>query len=220
MVPTRRSRRPPVAPIVAANRVDAIAEVKPGRPGKPPAVRLLYDETREESATARDRVEQALAAPAGGANCKPAFARRHGRHRAARARERLHALEDPAARRRGDGDAGRVSPGHRHHGRRARARHARDDAVGADRPRVAHGGQGARRRDAGRRSPASSTWRRCRSRCSRGRTSWPRARQARDPLGPRGGRASRSSRRPRSCSPPSWWRSARSRAASRRRRRC
>ena len=37
-------------------------------------MRLLYDETREESTTARDRVEQALAAPAGGANCAPAFA--------------------------------------------------------------------------------------------------------------------------------------------------
>ena len=59
---------------LAANRVDAVAEVKPGGAGKPPEVRLLYDETREESATARDRVEQALAAPAGGANCKPAFA--------------------------------------------------------------------------------------------------------------------------------------------------
>jgi sodium transport system permease protein len=59
---------------LAANRVDAIAEVKPGAPGKPPDVRLLYDETREESAAARDRVEQALAAPVGGANCMPAFA--------------------------------------------------------------------------------------------------------------------------------------------------
>ena len=35
---------------------------------------VLYDETREESTTARDRVEQALAGPAGGANCKTAFA--------------------------------------------------------------------------------------------------------------------------------------------------
>ncbi|HSY41552.1 MAG TPA: ABC transporter permease subunit, partial [Polyangia bacterium] len=59
---------------LAANRVDAIAEVKPGAAGKPPEVRLLYDETREESTSARDRVEQALAGPAGGANCKPAFA--------------------------------------------------------------------------------------------------------------------------------------------------
>ena len=59
---------------LAANRVDAIAEVKPGAAGKPPEVRLLYDETREESTTARDRVEQVLAAPASAANCKPAFA--------------------------------------------------------------------------------------------------------------------------------------------------
>jgi len=59
---------------LAANNVDAIAEVKPAAPGKPPEVRLLYDETREESTGARDRVEQALAAPVGGANCKPAFA--------------------------------------------------------------------------------------------------------------------------------------------------
>ena len=47
--------------------------MKPGRAGKPPEVRLFFDETREESTTARDRVEQALAAPAGGANCAPAF---------------------------------------------------------------------------------------------------------------------------------------------------
>ena len=59
---------------LAASRVDAIAEVKPGAAGKPPEVRLLYDETREESATARDRVAQVLATPAGGANCQPAFA--------------------------------------------------------------------------------------------------------------------------------------------------
>jgi sodium transport system permease protein len=59
---------------LAANRVDAIAEVKPGAAGKPPEVRLLYDETREESTTARDRVEQVLSAPAGGASCAPAFA--------------------------------------------------------------------------------------------------------------------------------------------------
>jgi sodium transport system permease protein len=58
---------------LAANRVDAVAEVKPGPAGKPPEVRLYFDETREESTSARDRVEQALAAPAGGANCTPAF---------------------------------------------------------------------------------------------------------------------------------------------------
>lgn len=56
---------------LAANRVDAIAEVAPGHP---PSVRLLYDETREESTTARDRVEHALEAPTGGASCAPAFA--------------------------------------------------------------------------------------------------------------------------------------------------
>ena len=58
---------------LAANRVDAIAEVRPGAAGNPPEVRLLYDETREESTTARDRVGQALAAPSRGANCRPAF---------------------------------------------------------------------------------------------------------------------------------------------------
>ena len=58
---------------LAANRVDAVAEVKPGAAGKPTEVRLLYDETREDSAAARERIEQALAAPAGGANCQPAF---------------------------------------------------------------------------------------------------------------------------------------------------
>ncbi|HEX3904777.1 MAG TPA: ABC transporter permease subunit/CPBP intramembrane protease [Polyangia bacterium] len=56
---------------LAANRVDAVAEVAPGHP---PSVRLLYDETREESTTARDRVERALEAPVGGASCAPAFA--------------------------------------------------------------------------------------------------------------------------------------------------
>jgi sodium transport system permease protein len=58
---------------LAANRLDAVAEVKPRVAGRPAEVRLLYDETREDSAAARDRVEQALAAPAGGANCQPAF---------------------------------------------------------------------------------------------------------------------------------------------------
>jgi sodium transport system permease protein len=58
---------------LAAGRVDAVAEVKPGAAGKPPEVRLLYDETRDESTAARDRLQQALAAPVGGANCQPAF---------------------------------------------------------------------------------------------------------------------------------------------------
>jgi sodium transport system permease protein len=56
---------------LAANRVDAVAEV---RPGKPPTVRLAYDETREESAVARDRVTRLLEAPADAARCTPAFA--------------------------------------------------------------------------------------------------------------------------------------------------
>ncbi|HEY6477141.1 MAG TPA: ABC transporter permease subunit, partial [Polyangia bacterium] len=58
---------------IAASRVDAIAEVAPGHPGGPPAVRLYYDETREDSTAARDRVERALSAPVGGAACAPAF---------------------------------------------------------------------------------------------------------------------------------------------------
>jgi len=56
---------------LAAGRVDAIAAVAPGHP---PAVRLAYDETREESSTARERVEHLLEAPAEGARCAPAFA--------------------------------------------------------------------------------------------------------------------------------------------------
>jgi len=56
---------------LAAGRVDAIAAVAPGHP---PAVRLAYDETREESSTARGRVEHLLEAPAEGARCAPAFA--------------------------------------------------------------------------------------------------------------------------------------------------
>jgi sodium transport system permease protein len=59
---------------VAASRVDAIAEVAPApAAGGPPAVRLLYDETREDSMAARERVERALSAPVGGAACAPAF---------------------------------------------------------------------------------------------------------------------------------------------------
>jgi sodium transport system permease protein len=58
---------------LAASRVDAVAAVRPGAAGKPAEVRLLYDETREESTRARERVEQALGAPAGGASCQPAF---------------------------------------------------------------------------------------------------------------------------------------------------
>jgi sodium transport system permease protein len=71
---------------VAANRVDAIAEVAPGPQGPtgssagpagssagPPVVRLYYDETREDSTAARDRVEHALSAPVGGSACLPAY---------------------------------------------------------------------------------------------------------------------------------------------------
>ena len=64
---------------VAASRIDALAEVAPGPaspPGAnaaPPVVRLYYDETREESTAARERVEHALSAPVGGAACLPAF---------------------------------------------------------------------------------------------------------------------------------------------------
>jgi sodium transport system permease protein len=64
---------------IAASRVDAIAEVAPGPRGAPgpqagpPAVRLYFDETREESTAARDRVEHALSSPVGGAACSPAF---------------------------------------------------------------------------------------------------------------------------------------------------
>jgi len=56
---------------LAASRVDAVAEVKPG---KPPTVRLAYDETREESAAARDRVTRLLEAPADAVRCAPPFA--------------------------------------------------------------------------------------------------------------------------------------------------
>jgi sodium transport system permease protein len=64
---------------VATSRVDAVAEVAPGPKGAsgsdagPPVVRLFYDETREDSMSARERVERALAAPVGGAACAPAF---------------------------------------------------------------------------------------------------------------------------------------------------
>jgi sodium transport system permease protein len=58
---------------LSANRVDAIVEVTAGAPGKPRPARLYFDETREESTTARDRVAEALAAPADGAACAPAF---------------------------------------------------------------------------------------------------------------------------------------------------
>ena len=60
---------------------------------------------------------------------------RQRRHRAAHQRQRLPAVEDPAAGHGRDGDAGGVPPGHRHHGRRTRAQHPRNDAVGAHQPR-------------------------------------------------------------------------------------
>ncbi|HEY5089922.1 MAG TPA: hypothetical protein VIK30_08125, partial [Polyangia bacterium] len=58
---------------VAANRVDAFVEVTPGPSGTPPSARILFDETREDSTAARDRVAQALGAVTG-AGCAPAFA--------------------------------------------------------------------------------------------------------------------------------------------------
>jgi sodium transport system permease protein len=58
---------------VAANRVDAFVEVTRGPAGKPPSVRIFFDETREDSTTARDRVAQALGGSSG-PGCVPAFA--------------------------------------------------------------------------------------------------------------------------------------------------
>jgi sodium transport system permease protein len=59
---------------VAANRVDAFVEVTPSPAGQPPSVRVFFDETREDSTTARDRVTQALGAGAVlGAGCAPPF---------------------------------------------------------------------------------------------------------------------------------------------------
>ena len=58
---------------VAANRLDAFVEVARGPGGKPPSVRILFDETREESTVARDRVARALRV-ASGAGCPPAYA--------------------------------------------------------------------------------------------------------------------------------------------------
>ena len=63
---------PAPATDLSAGRVDAIAQVSAGAAGQPPSVRVLYDETREESATARDRVQRALEARAGPA-CAPAY---------------------------------------------------------------------------------------------------------------------------------------------------
>jgi sodium transport system permease protein len=59
---------------LSANRVDAIVDVAPGAAaGRPPAVQVLFDETRETSTAARDRVQQVLAG-AGGPACAPAYA--------------------------------------------------------------------------------------------------------------------------------------------------
>jgi sodium transport system permease protein len=58
---------------IAANRIDAFVEVTRGPAGKPPSVRLLFDETREDSTAARDRVAQALGVVTA-AGCAPAFA--------------------------------------------------------------------------------------------------------------------------------------------------
>jgi sodium transport system permease protein len=58
---------------VAASGVDALVEVRRGPPGKPPSTRILFDETREDSTAARDRLAQALGVVAG-AGCAPVFA--------------------------------------------------------------------------------------------------------------------------------------------------
>jgi sodium transport system permease protein len=59
---------------VAANRVDAFVEVTAAPAGRPPSVRVFFDETREDSTTARDRVTQALGSGAVlGAGCAPPF---------------------------------------------------------------------------------------------------------------------------------------------------
>ncbi len=50
---------------LAAGRIDAIAQVAPGGGDRPPSVRILYDETREESAAAKDRLQRALEARTG-----------------------------------------------------------------------------------------------------------------------------------------------------------
>jgi sodium transport system permease protein len=63
---------PPPAADLSAGRVDAIAQVAPGASGQPPSVHILYDETREESTAARDRVQRALEARAGPA-CVAAY---------------------------------------------------------------------------------------------------------------------------------------------------
>src|SRR6185312_9862219 len=56
---------PAPAADLSSGRVDAIAQVSAGAPGKPPGVHLFYDQTREESSLARDRVEKALQGQAG-----------------------------------------------------------------------------------------------------------------------------------------------------------
>jgi sodium transport system permease protein len=65
----------PPAPAVdlSTGRVDAIAQVTAAAPGKPPGVNVLFDETREESAIARERVQKALEGPAG-PGCAAAYA--------------------------------------------------------------------------------------------------------------------------------------------------
>ena len=62
---------PAPAADLSAGRVDAIAQVAPGAAGHPPSVHILYDETREESTAARDRVQHALEARAGPACTAP-----------------------------------------------------------------------------------------------------------------------------------------------------
>ncbi len=56
-------RVPAAVADIAADRVDALVEVKaPARAGVPTPLRILYDETREPSVTAHSRVETALSA--------------------------------------------------------------------------------------------------------------------------------------------------------------
>ena len=57
---------------VVANRVDAAVEVAAGAPGGPPSARILFDETREGSREAHERVAAALAGA--GPACAPPYA--------------------------------------------------------------------------------------------------------------------------------------------------
>ena len=138
---------------------------QPGRGGgAPPARDLSTTRRATRRAQAHDRVERGAGRPLP----RPAAARA----------SRVNAQASRPATRVGgyllskllplivvvDGDAGRVLSRHRHHRRRARARHARDDAVGArSRAPRSDDRQGAGGRDAvGAHGPAQPR-RRCRS---------------------------------------------------------